>query len=83
MISRSSVPPVQVGTSRSWNVAEELTSRLCGYFLRDAQGRRAVFGTYEKFQTDLHFRDHIPFYEYFHGDTGEAWAPRIRPAGPD
>ena len=51
-------------------VAEELTRRLSRVFLRNAQGRRAVFGTYEKFQTDVHFRDHIPFHEYFHGDTG-------------
>ena len=21
-------------------------------------------------QTDAHFRDHLQFYEYFHGDTG-------------
>jgi hypothetical protein len=51
-------------------VAEELTRRLSRIFLRDAQGRRAVFGTYEKFQSDVHFRDYIPFHEYFHGDTG-------------
>jgi hypothetical protein len=24
----------------------------------------------EKFQKDEHFRDHILFYEYFHGDNG-------------
>jgi hypothetical protein len=39
-------------------------------FLRDAQGRRPVFGGAEKFQCDPHFRDHILFYEYFHGDNG-------------
>ena len=33
-------------------------------------GRRPVFGGAEKFQTDPHFRDHILFYEYFHGDNG-------------
>jgi hypothetical protein len=52
------------------DVAEELTRRLSGVCLRNAQGRRAVFGTYEKFQTDVHFQDHISFHEYFHGDTG-------------
>jgi len=51
-------------------VAEELTRRLSRIFLRDAKGRRAVFGQYEKFQTDPHFRDYVPFHEYFHGDTG-------------
>ncbi len=51
-------------------VAEELTRRLTNLFLRDARGRRAVLGPYEKFQSDPHFRDYIPFHEYFHGDTG-------------
>jgi len=51
-------------------VAKELQKRLARLFLRDDQGRRAVFGDCERFQTDEHFRDYIPFYEYFHGDTG-------------
>ena len=29
-----------------------------------------VFGGTEKFQKDPHWRDCIPFYEYFHGDNG-------------
>ena len=51
-------------------VAAELSRRLSHIFLRDANGRRPVFGGAEKFQTDPHFRDHILFYEYFHGDNG-------------
>jgi hypothetical protein len=51
-------------------VAAELSRRLSRLFLRDQAGRRAVFGGAEKFQRDPHFRDHIPFYEYFHGDDG-------------
>jgi Glycosyl hydrolase family 63 C-terminal domain len=51
-------------------VSEELTRRLTKLFLRDTSGRRAVFGSYEKFQNDPYFRDYIPFHEYFHGDTG-------------
>ena len=39
-------------------------------FLRDADGRRPVYGGAEKFQTDPHWRDLILFYEYFHGDNG-------------
>jgi hypothetical protein len=39
-------------------------------FLRDARGRRAVFGDVELFQTDPYWRDCVPFYEYFHGDAG-------------
>ena len=51
-------------------VSEELTRRLTKLFLRDDAGRRAVSGPYEKLQTDPHFRDHIWFHEYFHGDNG-------------
>ena len=51
-------------------VAAELSRRLSRLFLRDEHGRRPVFGGAEKFQTDPHFRDHILFYEYFHGDNG-------------
>jgi hypothetical protein len=29
-----------------------------------------VFGGSEKFQNDPHWRDHLLFYEYFHGDNG-------------
>jgi hypothetical protein len=51
-------------------IADELRSRLINIFRRDDKGRRPVFGTYEKMQTDPHFRDHILFHEYFDGDTG-------------
>jgi hypothetical protein len=53
-----------------FQVSQELANRLCRIFLRDAQGRRAVYGGTEKFQQDPHWRDHILFYEYFHGDNG-------------
>jgi hypothetical protein len=53
-----------------WDVAQELSRRMSHIFLKDADGRRAVFGASEKYQTDEHFRDHILFYEYFHGDNG-------------
>ena len=51
------------------HVAEELTRRLCRIFLRDEQGGRAVFGDAPA-AGDPHFRDHVLFYEYFHGDSG-------------
>jgi hypothetical protein len=51
-------------------VAAELSRRLSRIFLRDETGRRPVFGGAEKFQRDPHFRDHVLFYEYFHGDNG-------------
>ena len=51
-------------------IADELSKRLTNIFLRDEQGRRAVFGTNTIFQNDPNWRDYIPFHEYFHGDTG-------------
>ena len=53
-----------------WAVAEELSRRLSHIFLRGADGTRPVFGAHSKLQYDPHFRDHILFYEYFHGDDG-------------
>jgi hypothetical protein len=53
-----------------WEVANEIVRRLGDIFLRDAQGRRPVYGQAKKFQTDPYWRDLILFYEYFHGDNG-------------
>jgi hypothetical protein len=78
-------------------VAAELSRRLSSLFLRGKDGRRPVFGSSSLFQQDPAFRDHIPFHEYFHGDTGAGlgashqtgWTglaalllqPRVRKAG--
>jgi hypothetical protein len=51
-------------------IADEISRRLISTFQRDDHGRRPVFGKNEKFQSDPHWRDYIPFYEYFHADTG-------------
>ena len=53
-----------------FEVAEELSRRLTSTFLRDANGRRPVYGGTAKFQDDPHWRDLILFYEYFQGDNG-------------
>jgi hypothetical protein len=53
-------------------VATELSQRLTRIFLEDAAGRRPVFGGNTLFQTDPHWRNLIPFHEYFNGDTGAA-----------
>ena len=53
-----------------FDVAKEIGTRLSRIFLRDAAGRRPVFGDATKMQTDPHWRDCILFYEYFHGDNG-------------
>src|SRR3974390_903396 len=53
-----------------FEVAREIQNRLAGTFLRDASGRRPVYGGTKKFQEDPHWKDYILFYEYFHGDNG-------------
>ena len=53
-----------------YQVAEEIARRLSNIFLRDETGKRPVFGGEKKFQENAHWRDHLLFYEYFHGDNG-------------
>jgi hypothetical protein len=53
-----------------FEVSKEIADRLSRIFLRNEQGRRPVYGGLDKFQSDLHWRDYILFYEYFHGDNG-------------
>jgi hypothetical protein len=53
-----------------YEVAAELSTRLRSTFLRNAEGKRPVFGDTEYFNNDSRWRDLVPFYEYFHGDNG-------------
>jgi hypothetical protein len=53
-----------------FEVAKEIASRLSNIFLRDANGKRPVYGGTKKFQDDPYWKDYILFYEYFHGDNG-------------
>jgi len=53
-----------------FEVSKEIADRLTRIFLRDAHGRRPVYGGTEKFQSDPFWRDSIYFFEYFHGDNG-------------
>jgi hypothetical protein len=53
-----------------FEVANEIARRLSSIFLRDAAGKRPVYGGTKKFQEDPHWRDYILFYEYFHGNNG-------------
>ena len=53
-----------------YEVAKELARRLSSIFLRDASGKRPVYGGTKKFQEGPQWRDYILFYEYFHGDNG-------------
>ena len=61
------------GSGRQMNlfeISQELANRLGNIFTRNEQGKRPVYGGSKKFQEDPYWRDHILFYEYFHGDNG-------------
>jgi hypothetical protein len=61
-----------VGSGRQLNlleVSQELARRLSRLFLRNTQARRPAHGDHSRWG-DEHWRDHVLFYEYFHGDTG-------------
>ena len=52
------------------DIAGDLSDRLIGIWLPDADGRRPVYGGVQKLQTDPAWRDNLLFFEYFHGDNG-------------
>ena len=61
------------GSGREMNldeVADDLSRRLIRLFIRDEDGRRPFYGSVDLFQQGDHWRDHLLFYEYFHGDNG-------------
>jgi hypothetical protein len=53
-----------------YEVAHEITNRLSRIFLADERGRRPVFGGVQAFVEDPNWKDHVLFFEYFHGDNG-------------
>jgi hypothetical protein len=61
-----------VGSGRQLNlleVSQEIARRLSCLFIRSEEGRRVAHGNHNRWN-DEHWRDHVLFYEYFHGDTG-------------
>ena len=61
------------GSGRMMNlgeVAADLSRRLIRLFLPDDAGERPICGGQRVFQENPHWRDHLLFYEYFHGDNG-------------
>ena len=63
--------PTGSGDHRSLGaIADDLADRLVGLFREGPDGRRPVHGAVDKFHTDAEWHACIPFFEYFHGDTG-------------
>lgn len=50
--------------------AQEIQYRLIHIFLPDEKGNRACNGDNDLANKDPLFKDYVPFYEYFDGDTG-------------
>ena len=53
-----------------FEVSKEISDRLIGPSCAMSMAGVRSMAAREKFQTDPHWRDHILFYEYFHGDNG-------------
>ncbi len=51
-------------------IAYQLAQRLIRIFQLNDHNERPYLGSNDKLQHDPAFRDHIQFYEYFHGDSG-------------
>ena len=51
-------------------VADEISRRLTRLFLKGKDGERPVLKYHPKLAGDPHFKDHVLFHEYFHGDNG-------------
>jgi hypothetical protein len=61
-----------IGSGRQLNlleVSQEIARRLSRLFIRSKEERRPGHGNHSRWN-DEHWRDHVLFYEYFHGDTG-------------
>jgi hypothetical protein len=51
-------------------MAASFAERLLKLFTKDSEGLRPMYGDTEKLQKDPHFREHLLFYEHFHGENG-------------
>ncbi|HEY5247987.1 MAG TPA: glucosidase [Dermatophilaceae bacterium] len=63
--------PTGSGQQRTlYQVAEEISNRIVGAFLRSEDGSRPIHGAQPLLQQDPHWQDLPLFYEYLHGDNG-------------
>ena len=64
---------IKVGGEEPVNLHEMAHSYAMGLidlFRRGEDGKRPIYNGDKKMQDDPHFKDHILFYEHFHGDSG-------------
>lgn len=51
-------------------MARYFATRLIDLFRLTPDGKRPIYGDYDRMQRDPLFRDHLLFFEHFHGETG-------------
>jgi hypothetical protein len=51
-------------------VSQELARRLSNLFTLDENGRRPCYGKDHPHADDPHWKEHVQFHEYFHGEDG-------------
>jgi len=54
-----------------WQISQQLSHRLIGLFRAGPDGTRPFQRPNSALEHDVHWRDHLLFHEYFHGDTGQ------------
>lgn len=54
-----------------WEISKELSNRLMALFLKDKKGNRPIYKDTSPLNHDACWKDHLLFFEYFNGDTGE------------
>ena len=69
-------------TTNLFQVGHEIANRLTRIFLRDASGRRPVYGGTEKFRSDPHWKDNICSSNISTGTMALGSAQAIRRGGP-
>lgn len=52
-------------------IVDGFSSRLISLFLPNSEGNRPFLGPKFPMIHDPHFKDHLLFYEFYHGDTGQ------------
>lgn len=51
-------------------MARYYAQSMIDLFRKGKEGKRPIYGDYEKMQVDPHFTDHLLYFEHYHGDTG-------------
>lgn len=67
--TETKIPTVD-GESCPQEMARHFARSMVNLFLRNEKGKRPIYGDCQRQQEDPHFRDHILFFEHYHGDTG-------------